>query len=326
MKLKDFAGQKQAVELMEKALSGDRLNHAYLFYGPEESGKFTFSLSTAKALNCMEGNGDACGSCISCRKVDKGIHPDVSVIAPEGNSIKIEQSRRIKTLSSFRPNEGRKKVYILKDAQALSLPAANSLLGILEEPPSYFVFILLVSQLSLLPDTVVSRCQRIPFGRVPRKEIYDFLRAKETTFSDTELWTAAKLAEGSLGRAIKILRSEDWSHLRKRSFDWWKGFLYCNGQELFSYAEQLLQEDQLLDFLNFVESYYRDCLIYQTAGNEELIINIDYLEQIKGIKIGPYGELIKKMEELESFKRKMRIPLNKKLALEAMLVKMKGVI
>ncbi len=325
MKLKDFTGQKIAVDLMERALTEDRLNHAYLFYGPEESGKLTFSLIVAKALNCLVGSGEACGSCISCKKVDKGIHPDVSVIAPEGKNIKIEQIRQLKNLSSFRPNEGEKKVYILKDAQNLSLPAANSLLGILEEPPSYFVFILLVPQLSLLPETVVSRCLCIPFSRVSRREVYEFLRMQEFSFSDEQLWTAAHLAEGSIGRAVRILNSDNWNHHRKKAFEWWKGFLNSSEKDLFSYAEELSLEENLLDFLNFIESYYRDCLIYQAVGEKELILNIDYLEEIKEIKISPSRALIKKIEELERFKRKMYIPLNKKLALEAMLIKMKGV-
>ncbi len=325
MKLTDFAGQKKAVELMDKALKGDRVNHAYLFYGPEESGKFTFSLTMAKALNCREGKGDSCNSCISCGKIDRGIHPDVSVVEPEGKGIKIEQIRRIKTLSSFRPNEGEKKIYLLKDAHTLSLPAANSLLGILEEPPSYVVFILLAPQLSLLPDTVVSRCLCIPFNRVPRREIYEFLKKQKSSLSDRQLWTAAHLAEGSIGRAVSMLNSDSWSQQREQAFTWWKGFIACSQKELFSYVEELSREEHLLDFLNFIESYYRDCLIYQAAGIEELIVNIDYLEEIKEMKPGSNEELIQKIEVLENFKRKMHIPLNKKLALEAMLVKMKGV-
>ncbi len=323
MKTKEFSSQKKASELLEKAFHGDRLNHAYLFYGPEESGKFTFSLVVAKMLNCLKGN--ACGTCISCRKVDSGIHPDVSVVSPEGKNIKIEQVRQLKNLSSFRPNEGEKKVYIFQDAHKMSLPAANSLLAVLEEPPDYIVFILLVPELSLLPDTVVSRCQCIPFGRVSRKEIYHLLKTQQPQLSPVKLRTAAHAAEGSIGRALKLIGSEDWNQWRDSSFEWWKGFNHCSPRELFSYAEQLAQEDNLLEFLEFVESYYRDCLIYGSTGEEDLIINIDYLEEIKQIYIGPQRVLIKIIEELERFKRKIAIPLNKKNALEAMLVKMKGV-
>ncbi|UNC90675.1 DNA polymerase III subunit [Candidatus Contubernalis alkaliaceticus] len=323
MKLKEISGQKKASELLEKAIHGNRINHAYLFYGPKESGKFTFSLMAAKMLNCLKGN--ACGTCISCRKVDRGIHPDVSVVSPEGKNIKIEQIRQLKNLSSFKPNEGRKKVYIFQEAHKMSLPAANSLLAVLEEPPDYIVFILLVPELFLLPDTVVSRCQCIPFGRVSRKEIYNVLKVQKPHLSQEKLQAAAHAAEGSILRAIKLAGSEDWNQWRHSSFQWWKGFLHCKSRELFSYGEQLAQEENLIEFLDFIESYYRDCLVYGSTGEEDLIINIDYLEEIKKIEVGSSRLLIKAIEELESFKRKLSVPLNKKNALEAMLVKMKGV-
>ncbi len=322
----NFVGQEKAVEIFKRGLSRKKLNHAYLLYGSEERGKLTFAFLAARAINCLNSQEDACGDCVSCQKIEKGLHPDVTIISPQGNNIKIEQLRQAKAQASYRPNEGEKKVIVIKEAHLMSLPAANSLLKILEEPPFYLVFILITSDLALMPYTIVSRCQLVPFNQVPANEIFQFLKEHEQlgSFPEEQLKTSATLADGSIGQAIKIVSSTEWQERRKRYFQISRDIVLNSDTDIFSCIEELMEEEKILDFFDFLESILRDCLVYQSTEEESLIINIDYLQEIKGIKNKSYRKLLKMIREVERFKKNSGLPLNKRLALEALLVKLKG--
>ncbi len=322
-----FAGQKKAVEVFKSGLRRKKLNHAYLLYGPPERGKMTFALLAARAINCRERREDSCGQCVSCQKTEKGLHPDVTVISPQGSSIKIEQIRKAKTQASYRPHEGEKKIIIIEEAHLMSLPAANSLLKILEEPPFYLVFILISSDLALIPYTVVSRCQPVPFNQVPPGEIYRFLEEEMGSIPREQLQRAATLADGSIGQALNILSSSEWQERRERYFQLSRDITVNSDKDIFSCVEELMElveEGKIMEFFDYFHSFLRDRLVYQSTGEESLVINIDFLQEIKDIKHNSYNELLKMIREVERFKKNAGLPLNKRLALEALLVKLKG--
>lgn len=325
MGFKTFVGLDKYIESIQRGLKADTINHAYLFYGPEGSGKLTFALILAQALNCLNDTEDPCSNCISCRKIAKGIHPDVSLITPEGTRVKIEAVRKIKASSSYRPHEGRKKICIIKDADLLSLPAANSLLKILEEPPLYQVFILLTTNINRVIPTIFSRCQRISFNRISASKIYSFLERQDWDYSPSELKTAANVADGNIGRALNILNSPDWKDKRKKYLQLSKKYISEFKENIIFLAEELAEEEDLKEFIDFLESYLRDCLVYQNTGEEDLLINIDCLEEIKETRYIYYTDLLRMIKEIKKFKEIIGLPVNKKLALECLLFKMKGV-
>ncbi|HOY10875.1 MAG TPA: AAA family ATPase, partial [Candidatus Omnitrophota bacterium] len=146
----------------------DRLAHAYLFVGPQCSGKTQTALGVAKLLNCdqppREGDADFCGVCPSCRKIDSGNHPDVTLIQTENSRvISIDQIRGVITRCQLRPFEGRKKVYIIKEAERLSLEGSNAVLKTLEEPVKDSVFILTTAVPERVLSTIKSRCHSVCF-------------------------------------------------------------------------------------------------------------------------------------------------------------------
>jgi DNA polymerase-3 subunit delta' len=168
--LRDVRGQDRAVAVLRRALSGDRVPHAYLFAGPARSGKYTTGLALAAAMNCLQVPGEGCGACEACSKIDGGIHPDVITLEREGAAqiIPIESIRKaVLARVGLPPHEGRARVYLIEEAGALQGPAANALLKTLEEPPARTHFVVITTAPDQLLPTILSRCQRVPFLALP---------------------------------------------------------------------------------------------------------------------------------------------------------------
>ena len=163
MSFKAILGQGRAVTQLRQALQSDRLAHAYLFYGPNGTGKKLAALQFAKALYCGAATADACDTCTTCHKIAGGNHPDVLLIEPEGASVRIEAIRRIQNRLSYKPYESQRTTIIIDGCELLTLPASHALLKTLEEPPGNALLVLLAGRKEALPLTIVSRCQLLPF-------------------------------------------------------------------------------------------------------------------------------------------------------------------
>ncbi len=159
-----------SLKLLRNQLRKGRVVNAYIFQGPDQMGSKRAALYLAKALNCLQArNGDYCGSCLSCRKIENFTHPDVLWIKPQGLSsrIGIEKIREIKEKDSFKPLQGKWRVFIIENAHRMTLEAAHSLLKILEEPSPQTTIILLVPSLSGVLPTIISRSQILNFPPPP---------------------------------------------------------------------------------------------------------------------------------------------------------------
>jgi len=208
----DIIGHRQPIDVLRRAMQNGKVAHAYLFTGAAGVGKTTVARTFAAALNCQTLPDDACGSCLSCRKTAQGHHPDFVELAYEPDpktgkpsyKYKIEQIRlKVIKQSYYRPLEGRARVFLIKDADTMTLEAANALLKTLEEPNAQNVFLLVTAQPQLLPSTIRSRCQLLRFGALSTDEISRFV-VGEMGASEEEALTIAALADGSLGKAAAM--------------------------------------------------------------------------------------------------------------------------
>ncbi len=191
-------GQGRALELIRRALQAGRLPHALLFSGPDGVGKRQTARELAKALNCAApaAGGEACDACPSCRLVDRGAHPDVLAVGPEGRSLKIAQVREVERHVALTPYAGRRKVAILDAAEAMTEEAANAFLKTLEEPPGEAALVLVSAAPTGLRPTIRSRCQEVRFGPLPEDVVVALLA--EAGIAPAETPRAAALGAGSL--------------------------------------------------------------------------------------------------------------------------------
>jgi DNA polymerase III delta' subunit len=165
-------GDQVASRILASALRSGRIAHAYLLRGPAEAPKGDIAYVFAAGLLCDSPtpNGLACGQCYSCREVIKRAHPDLYMIPREGTAIRIKRSHEILKEAMSRPFHSKRKVFVLEDAEEMTIEASNALLKLVEEPPSFVVFILTTSNAAAMPETIISRCQVIPFRQVPKRD------------------------------------------------------------------------------------------------------------------------------------------------------------
>ncbi|MFC1559845.1 ATP-binding protein [Candidatus Margulisiibacteriota bacterium] len=163
MSFSSISKQDRVEKILEQAFLRKRIPSAYLFVGPDREVKVNLAIEFTKLINCESGK-KVCGSCGSCTKIDRRIHPDVLLVEPEGSSIKIDKIRELTIFSRYGPTSGKVKVVIVDVADYMTAEAQASFLKTLEEPVSNVLFILLTSREDRIPATVISRCQKIVFS------------------------------------------------------------------------------------------------------------------------------------------------------------------
>jgi DNA polymerase-3 subunit delta' len=181
---------------------------AVLMAGPAGVGKRRTAVAVAQAINCLQPIADAtlprdaCGTCPSCRRIARGVHPDVPIIEPgEMGEIKIDQVRDVIERAGYRPFEGRRRVVIVDEADSMRVEAQNALLKTLEEPPSASVFVLVSATPDALLPTVLSRCQRLRFGELSVDDVAQAL-IRDYEYDEAAARAAAADAGGSIGQAL----------------------------------------------------------------------------------------------------------------------------
>ncbi len=205
----EVVGQPQVTQTLKNELMSGRVAHAYLFTGSRGTGKTTCAKILAKAVNCLHPkDGDPCGECEICRGIDDGSVMDIVEIDAASNN-GVDSIRTLREEANFTPAAAKYRVYIIDEVHMLSVGAFNALLKILEEPPAHVIFILATTEVHKLPATILSRCQRFDFHRIPPNEIaarLSYVAGRENASIDPQAaLLIARLADGALRDALSIL-------------------------------------------------------------------------------------------------------------------------
>ncbi len=205
----DVVGQPQVTVTLKNELMAGRIAHAYLFTGSRGTGKTTCAKILAKAVNCLSPvDGDPCGECEICHGVDSGSVMDIVEIDAASNN-GVDNIRSLREEANFTPVAAKYRVYIIDEVHMLSTGAFNALLKTLEEPPAHVIFILATTEVHKLPATILSRCQRFDFRRIPPKEIADRLtyvtEHEDAVIDPQAALLIARLADGALRDALSLL-------------------------------------------------------------------------------------------------------------------------
>ena len=215
-------GHERTLSLLTRAMTGDRLAHAYLFTGPEGVGKALVARAMAAALICRNRSGPAappCGACPDCRQFVSGNHPDFIEISPDGATIRIDRVRDLRRQLAFSPFGGGLRIVLMNEAQTMRREAANSLLKILEEPPPDNLFLLVAADSEPLLPTIVSRCQQVQFAPLPDGTAAAVIRQRNPELDPDRALLLARLSGGRPGLALSLEAGEVLAvHQRVREF------------------------------------------------------------------------------------------------------------
>jgi DNA polymerase-3 subunit delta' len=313
-------GHQRQIEILHRALNAQRLAHAYLFAGPEGIGKRLVAMALVRAIYCAQGEG--CGNCAACRKVDHRNHPDIHFLEPDGTSIKIDQVRGLQRELNFKPLEAPCKVGLIDHAEQMTTGAANALLKTLEEPPGRALLILLTSQPQRLLETIRSRCQPLNFTRHPQERIQAALEQK-LGLAETEAHILAALSDGSFKKAF----GKDRDLYLQRRRDLLKTLTGLSAGSILpvlDFAESLASEKtDLPDILEIFQAFYRDVLLSLHLRDENSLVNLDLIEKVQRVaRREKVPAVLVKLEALADARKHLERNVNRQLAMEVLLLRL----
>jgi len=324
MSFANIYGHHQQITMLQKAMARKRVGHSYIFSGLAAIGKKTLALEFARALNCENAGirQDACGSCPSCRKMTRGNHPDIHVLEAQTQFIRIADIRGIQDQMTFRLLEGRKRVFIIDDADKMNEQAANALLKTLEEPSADNLLNLVTARPFWLPQTILSRCLHVRFNPLPAETVARFL-TDQKGMDPAGAPALASLSGGSIGRALEM-DSEDMIAFRARLSNLLRSAGIGEPMNRLVLASFLGQDKKRLQQgLSILHTYFRDALVYRETARASMVINADDLPAVESLAGRLKGsQMLHNIAVLENSRQSLDMNVNKSLTLEAMAFKL----
>ena len=302
MYFEKIRGQRFAKKYLSNSIKSNMISHAYMFEGPSGVGKNTMARELATTLLEMENLFNS---------------PDYIEITPDGNSIKIAQIRKLQSDILVKPYKSY-KIYVIDEAQKMTVEAQNALLKTLEEPPKYAIIILITNNKESLLDTIKSRCEIIKFTPIPLVEVADYLT--QTGVDKNRASLLANFSRGSMQKAIELSESEDFHIMRDEVQKYVETFLTGSMLDIMDIQSSIEKyKDNITNVLDLLVNYFRDIMMVKENVDSSMIINLDRLVFIKNMsrKI-TYSQLSKIIDIIEETKTKLRSNCNFNISIQVM--------
>lgn len=318
-------GHESIIQHLQNAISSQKVSHAYIFHGEAGMGKKLLAAAFAKTLQCEEGGILPCGRCRSCMQADSGNHPDIIRVTHEKVSIGVDDIRlQVNADIQVKPYDSKYKVYIIEDGDKLTEAAQNALLKTMEEPPEYAVILLLVSNITALLPTILSRCVQLNLKPVDKAAIKEYLMLRHQ-IPDYKAEMAAAFSGGNVGKAVKYASSEEFEKMKDDVLHILKYIDEMELHEVISGLKLLTANKPVIeDYIDLMILWYRDVVMYKATMDPDLLL---YREERSFINhqanIRSYDNIEKIINAMEKAKIRLRANVNFDIAIELMLLTIK---
>lgn len=271
---KDVIGHNDIIQYIQNAVSQDKVSHAYILNGERGSGKKMLADLFAMTLQCEEHTPNPCGECHSCKQAKSGNHPDIIHVTHEKpNTISVDDIRtQVNNDIVIKPYSSPYKIYIIPEADLLSVQAQNALLKTIEEPPAYAVIFLLTENAESLLPTIMSRCVMLKLRNIKTTLIKKYLM-EQMQIPDYQADICAEFAQGNMGRAIMLASSEHFNEIKEEALQLLKHINEMEISEIVSAIKKIgTYKLSINDYLDIIMIWYRDVLIYKATKDRKSVV------------------------------------------------------
>ena len=323
---KDVIGHNEIIEYIQNAVKMDKVSHAYIMNGQKGSGKKMLADLFARTLQC-EGEGvEPCGECRSCKQADGNNQPDIIKVTHEKpNSISVDDIRtQVNNDILIKPYSSKYKIYIIPEADKMTVQAQNALLKTIEEPPSYAVIFLLTENAEVLLPTIRSRCVMLKLRNIKDKLIKKYLM-EEMEIPDYKADICTAFAQGNMGRAIMLATSEHFNEIKEEAVHLLREINDMDVDALEAAVKRVVSyKMNITDYLDVISVWYRDVLIYKATKNVDQVVFSDQLRFIKDrASKSSYEGIENILDGIEKAKARLKANVNFELTMELLLLTIK---
>lgn len=323
---KDVVGHKNIINYIRSAVKEDKVSHAYVLNGERGAGKKMLANLFATTLLCEKAGPDPCNVCHSCKQAESGNHPDIIKVTHEKpNTISVDDIReQVNNTIMIKPYQGPYKVYIIPQADMMSVQAQNAILKTIEEPPEYAVIMLLTENAQTLLPTIMSRCVMLKLRNIKDTLIKKFLM-ETMQVPDYKADMCTAFAQGNMGRAILLSNSEHFNEIRDEAVQLLK---YIQEMELSEIVEAVKRitkyKLEINDYLDIIMIWYRDILLYKATKDIDKVVFKDQIKYIKEqARKSSYEGIELILDSLEKAKTRLRANVNFELVMELLFLTIK---
>ena len=322
----EIVGHRQIIEQLKRSIETGNVGHAYMFSGEKGSGKRTLADAWAMALQCTSERERPCGECHSCKQAVSGNHPDIIYISHEKpSSIGVEDVReQLVGDVQIRPYNGRYKIYIIPEAEKMTVQAQNAILKTIEEPPAYAVIILLTSNDQYFLDTIRSRCVVMKIRPVEDSVVKKYLM-EHVQVPDYQADICVAFAQGNVGKAVRLASSEDFNTIKEAAMQLIKNAGHMEIHEIINEVKRVQDfKISISDYLDILALWYRDMVYFKATRDVDGIVFKDQIRNIRSaVKVCSYEGAEEVMNAIEKAKTRLNANVNFDLTMELLFLVIK---